>query len=1316
MSNAKRKTSVVAMMAVLASLLLPVLAAAPAGATTPINVSFDNQGCKLPATYSLTPQPHCADADYHSGNLGKGWNELDLVPFRLFGSTGNQNGTPATQTYNISEIVDYKDGSPLRPGYDVLSVLTKNTALSTGTSANCAIVNGNEAILTPGLGGIAQSLYRDLAITQEKNTTCVFDFYARLAVGSHLFPGSSLHTNLANENHSTAGIGAQDISIPVKEILPQSIKKTVGAVQDSDFAWTINKSPSPAVLHFGNVCDTANFDSTLQTDVTITWTKIAGAPQAIKIHTLIEATNPAARVITINVSDQLFSGVNPIGAPTVSGPVDVPANTTDFDVLEYDTTVPAATQSINDVATATYTDKLTGVPVPGQTTATATATVGQGNVTNGTATITDVETISGAGASFTVDSVTGDADATNGDTLSGTNPVTWTSGTVSGGGSVVLHKTVTLDPTVGSTSADLDDTATINGSDGFTTTTTGHVDIDSTLVGQLTIVKQTTVPVDGDTTFHFNVTPGNLPVSVTILKGQTQGTSAPLTGLTAGNYTATEVAPFNGFTPADPKPFSIGVGKCSAELTFVNTFSSASLKVLKVTVPDTASKAGFTFTVTKDGAPFATGTSDATGTVIWDPNPPGSDTLTISAEGHYVVTETTAPGFEPGVGTGDCDFTVDFPGDASKPFVCTFTNTALGSITIAKVTSPPGSSQSFTFTRDFGSPTVNLTDGQSNKVSDLKAGNYSAAETPVPDGWDLAGFVCDNGDDASSITLNPGEDIICTATNVRQVGNIVIQKVTVPSPDTTNTDFPFTTNFMGNFTLKDGGFKDSGPLPTGIYSAAEVAPAGWDLDSFTCSDGSPVTAIDLGKNETVTCTATNIQRGSIIVKKITDPANSTQKFTFTGDAAGTIDNTQQIKVDNLKPGDYTSTEAAQAGWDLTKIECDDANSTATGSTANFKLDPGETVTCTFTNKEQTGTITVVKVTDPSPDPSGTAFPFVSNFMGNFTLKNTESKTSGALSVNGGPYSVAETPVPAGWDKLSFTCTGGDDPSAITLSANENVICTATNRARGAIEITKTFNGAVPPAGSSYTFQLRTGASQGVEGITQATLILNSGNNFVGTFSNLVPGAYQVCETGIPVGGHSDLSDLPGAFTPTPDPGDNSTQCAPVTVTAGSTLKMTVNNTPPPGGDQRTIGYWKNWASCAGSNGKQAPKLDQTLFVAGVNGISVGDLVLYGGATADVSPDCAKAVNILNKTTIDGKKKMASDPAFNLAAQLLAAKLNVVAGAGQCPAATTAIAQAQALLDLVNFDGTKAPTMTAAQKTQANTLATTLDQYNNGSLC
>ena len=163
---------------------------------------------------------------------------------------------------------------------------------------------------------------------------------------------------------------------------------------------------------------------------------------------------------------------------------------------------------------------------------------------------------------------------------------------------------------------------------------------------------------------------------------------------------------------------------------------------------------------------------------------------------------------------------------------------------------------------------------------------------------------------------------------------------------------------------------------------------------------------------------------------------------------------------------------------------------------------------------------------------------------------------------------------------------------------------------------------------------------------------------------------------------------------------------------GQELTITVDNRQPPGGLARTIGFWKNHASCKSSNGNQKPVLDQTLQKAEPGGITIGDLTLRANAA-----DCAKAVSLLNKSTIDGKKKMASDPAFNMAAQLLAAKLNVVAGAGACQAAADAIAQGQALLAAIDFVGTTTyKKMTAAQVTQANNLATILDKYNNNLLC
>lgn len=90
--------------------------------------------------------------------------------------------------------------------------------------------------------------------------------------------------------------------------------------------------------------------------------------------------------------------------------------------------------------------------------------------------------------------------------------------------------------------------------------------------------------------------------------------------------------------------------------------------------------------------------------------------------------------------------------------------------------------------------------------------------------------------------------------------------------------------------------------------------------------------------------------GTIIVEKQTLPDGDPATFTFSGDAAGTISDGDQI-IAVTGPGVFTSTETVPGGWWLFDIECNDGNSVGnTGTaTATFNVTEGETVTCVFTN-------------------------------------------------------------------------------------------------------------------------------------------------------------------------------------------------------------------------------------------------------------------------------------------------------------------------------------------------------------------------------
>jgi hypothetical protein len=94
-------------------------------------------------------------------------------------------------------------------------------------------------------------------------------------------------------------------------------------------------------------------------------------------------------------------------------------------------------------------------------------------------------------------------------------------------------------------------------------------------------------------------------------------------------------------------------------------------------------------------------------------------------------------------------------------------------------------------------------------------------------------------------------------------------------------------------------------------------------------------------------------KGRIVIEKKTVPAGADQQFAFHPSADLSSSDFLLAdggeKVFESSAGTYTVEELPTEGWTLTKLFCDDADSSAAGATATIDLAAGETVVCTFTN-------------------------------------------------------------------------------------------------------------------------------------------------------------------------------------------------------------------------------------------------------------------------------------------------------------------------------------------------------------------------------
>jgi hypothetical protein len=352
--------------------------------------------------------------------------------------------------------------------------------------------------------------------------------------------------------------------------------------------------------------------------------------------------------------------------------------------------------------------------------------------------------------------------------------------------------------------------------------------------------------------------------------------------------------------------------------------------------------------------------------------PGGVYTSPLLEPGIYTVAETPAPGWGQESATcDDPDSTVtNIRLDPGETVTCTFVNKPLtGQIAIVKETSPLGSPQQFKFDASFLTAPIALRGGDVYLhpvplINSILAGTYAVSET-LPSGWLLDQAFCDNQDLPNAIFLEPGRTVTCTFRNSVTLGTIAVKKVAIPADLAQGVLFPFLGGIINtsqsdlqDFEIESGdsqAFADLLPSSeVGAYQVVELVPPGWDLANVTCDNGDPAQNIILRAGQQVTCTFTNTAHSTIVVEKVVIPATDTTPFSFTTSFTDsfTLAGGESFVAPRLLAGaTYAVRELPVAGYELQSATCDNGQSPAA-----IVPQPGQTVTCTFTNRALPATL------------------------------------------------------------------------------------------------------------------------------------------------------------------------------------------------------------------------------------------------------------------------------------------------------------------------------------------------------------------------
>jgi hypothetical protein len=593
---------------------------------------------------------------------------------------------------------------------------------------------------------------------------------------------------------------------------------------------------------------------------------------------------------------------------------------------------------------------------------------------------------------------------------------------------------------------------------------------------------------------------------------------------------------------SDCASLSVANGQLSGQVvcTITNNDQQGTLRVNKDLTTNNGSSdscADFSFTI--DGGAPITFDADC------------SNDVAVNAGAHTVVeVGTPISGFATTYsnnknGNTNCTALVVANGGAAGAVVCTISNDdQQGVLTVTKtlITNNGGNAtcDDFSFSIDGGDPIAFEADC-SNDVS-VDAGAHDVVEVGTPSGYSVsyANTENSNTDCQGLAVVNGGAagDVTCTITNDDEAASLVLVKHVI-NDNGGGAE-------AGDWTLYADALSvtgsESGAEVTdqiGTYDLSELGGAtGYTNTSITCDDApdTQVTSVTVGLGETITCTFVNDDDAAslVLVKHVINDNGggaSASDWTLYADALSVTGSESGAEVTD-QIGSYDLSESTVTGYTNTSLTCDDAPDVQVTSVT---LELGQTITCTFVNDDEQGTLRVVKnlTTDNG------SFDSCDDFS--FTIDGGEPIAFDADCVNdvlvdAGNHTVVEVGVPiVGYDTYyansENASTDCDNLPVANGGAAGDVFCTVSNDdQQGVLVVTKsliTDNGSLASC-ADFSFTVDGGDPIAFEEDCSNNVFVNAG-------------AHTVLEVGTPITG----------FTTTYANSENaSTDCATLFVANG----------------------------------------------------------------------------------------------------------------------------------------------------------------------